>query len=213
MTVKNENAAMFGLIAQAGDIALRASMFANLAALRSVAPSVLEAEFAIFAEENAKKLASEVKQRENTARKARVDILAKECEGLTLDSEDLGDLISRVNEEGGVVALTPDLELVVTLEMPKAHKGGTGKPPAWRPAAFRDSAGDRVFGALTDWAKNNLSEAEQKASGCFRPNGKFRSGASMGAALVKSGDLVVSAVSAEEMAEARAKAEAAKAAK
>ena len=213
MTIKNENAAMFGLIAQAGDIALRASMFANLAALRSVAPSVLEAEFAIFAEENAKKLASEVKQRETIARRARVDILAKECEGLTLESAGLGDLISRVNEEGGIVALTPSLNLMVTLEMPKVHKGGTGKPPAWRPAAFRDSAGDRVYGALTDWARDNLTETERQSKGCYRPNGKFRSGASMGTVLVNSGDLVVSTVPAAEMAEARAKAEAAKAAK
>jgi len=212
MAVKNENAAMFGLIAQA-EGELRASMFANLSALRSVGVDILEAEFAVFAEANAKKLAAEVKRREKEARKARVEILAKEVEGLTLESEGLGDLITRINAEGGIVALTPELGLAVTLEMPKVHKGGTGKPPAWRPAPYRDSEGDRVYGALTDWAKENLSEADQKAKGCFRPNGKFRSGASLGNALIKSKQLVASPVPAEEMAEAVAKAEAAKAAK
>lgn len=208
---KSENAGIFAVIAQA-EGELRQSMFANLSAVRKVPVATLEAEFAVFAEENAKKLAAEIKRQETAARKARVEILAKECEGLTLESEGLGDLITRVNEEGGIVSLTPELTLAVTLEMPKVHKGGTGKPPAWRPAPFRDSAGDRVYGALTDWAKENLSEADQKAKGCFRPNGKFRSGASMGKALIKSGQLVASPVSAEEMAEAVAKAEAAKAA-
>ena len=212
MSKASINEGIFTLIAQSEEGSpLRASMFSNLSALRKVGVEVLEGEFSEFEKENKDKLEKAARAVEREARKARVEILIKEVDGLNLQSEGLGDLITRVEIEGGFVSLNSDLSLKVTLAMPKTHKGGTGKPPAWRPAAFRDMEGDRVYGALTDWAKENLSETDQKAKGCFRPNGKFRSGASLGKALIKSETLIASPVSEEEMATAVKAANAAKA--
>ena len=71
------------------------------------------------------------------------------------------------------------------MELPKARGTGGGKPAKDAPQPYVDSEGDRIVGPLTDWTRDNLSETEQKAKGCFRPNGKFRTGASLAKALIK----------------------------
>lgn len=190
------NTAIFALIAQA-EGELRQSMFANLAAVRKVDVSVLTAEFDEFAKANAEKLAKEQRKQEREARKTRVEALVKEGESITLESDNLADFIGRVKAESGVVSVNEDLSLTVTVELPKARGTGGGKPAKDAPQPYVDSEGDRILGPLTDWARANLSETEQHAKGCFRPNGKFRTGASLAKALIKAEVISASPVPSE----------------
>jgi hypothetical protein len=190
------NAAIFAVVAQAeGD--LRATMLANLATVRKVSLESLTAEFEEFAKANSKKLEAEVRKQEREARKVRVTALVKEGEGITLESENLADFIGRVKAEQGVVSVNEDLSLTVTVELPKARGTGGGKPAKDAPQPYVDSAGDRICGPLTEWTKENLSETEQKEAGCFRPNGKFRTGASLAKALIKAEVISASPVPSE----------------
>ena len=89
---------IFALVAQAtGE--LRASMLNDLSTLRKVSVEVLTAEFEVFAKENEAKLAAAVRKQEREARTSRVNVLIKESEGLTLESENLGAFIQRVIDE------------------------------------------------------------------------------------------------------------------
>lgn len=204
------NAGVFAVIAQA-EGELRVSMLSNLAMVRKVDVSVLTDEFGEFCKANADKLEKEARKQEREARKGRVEALVKEFEGITLESEGLPALIERVVTEGGVVAINADLSLTVTVALPKARGTGGGKPAKLQPTGYVDSEGDRIFGALTDWTRDNLSESEQKEAGAFRPNGKFRSGASLAKALVKAEVIVAEAITAEETATFEAAKAAAKA--
>ena len=191
--MSKSNAAIFGVFAQAeGD--LRVTMLANLATVRKVTVESVTAEFEKFAKDNAEKLAAEVRKLEREARKARVEVLIKEGEGINLQSENIADFIGRVKAELGVVSVNEDLSLTVLVELPKARGTGGGKPAKTEPQPYVDSEGDRILGPLTDWTRANLSESEQKAEGCFRPNGKFRTGASLAKALIKSERIVASPV-------------------
>jgi len=198
--MSKSNVAIFGVLAQAeGD--LRTTMLANLATVRKVTVDSLTAEFDTFLKDNAEKLAAEVRKQEREQRKARVEVLIKEGEGITLQSENLAEFIGRVKAEQGVVSVNEDLSLTVTVELPKARGTGGGKPAANAPQPYVDSAGDRIVGPLTNWTKDNLSEADQKTHGCFRPNGKFRTGASLAKALIKAEVISASPVPAEDTAE------------
>lgn len=186
------DASIFALIQQAeGD--LRDATIKNLAAIRKVSVEALTHEFEAFQVESAKALERERKRQENAARKSRLEALATEAEGVSLDSDTLGDFVSRVVAEGGVVTINPDLTLGVTL--PKAKRGGGtggGKPAKDAPRPFLDGDGNRVTGAITDWMRDNLTEKQQQDANCFRPNGKLRTGAKLAKALVDAGYLTES---------------------
>lgn len=203
------NHGVFAVIAQAEGDELRQSMFANLAMVRKVSVETLEAEFTKYVTENAKALERERKRAETEARKVRVEALVKQGEGMTFESEGLAEFITAVEAEGGVVKLTPKLKLAVVVKLPKAGGKSGGKPANWAPQPYRDSEGDRICGPLTNWAKENLSEGDQKEAGCFRPNGKFRTGESLAKALIKAEVITADPVSTEEMAAAKAAHEAA----
>ena len=194
--MSKSNTAIFGVLAQA-EGALQIAMLGNLATVRKVDVSVLSAEFEEFVKDNAEKLAAEIRKQEREARKGRVTLLIKEGEGITLQSENLADFIGRVKAEAGVVSVNEDLSLTVTVELPKARGTGGGKPAATEPQPYLDSSGDRILGPLTTWTKANLSASEQKDAGCFRPNGKFRTGASLAKALIKAERITASPVPAK----------------
>lgn len=181
---KNANAAMFAVIAQA-EGELQRSMLANLASVRKVDIEVLTKEFGEFAEANAAKVEKDRKRAEREARMKRVEALVKEGEGITLTSDSLGDFVTRVETEGGLVAINPDLTIRVAVKLPKVHKGGGGKPAKDAPQPYVDSEGERILGPLTTWAKDNFSDEELHEKGAYRPNGKFRTGASLAKALIK----------------------------
>jgi hypothetical protein len=182
------NSAMFAVIAQAEDSAQQNRMLGDLAKVRKVNVEVLKKEFETFTVENEAKIQAD-------AAKAEREALEKEAKGMTVSSDTLGAFIKRVYAAGGSVILNEDLTLGLKLKGGrKGGNGGGGKPAADAPQPYLDSAGDRVLGPLTDWARANLSESEQKAAGCFRPNGKFRTGASLGKALVKANILTESPV-------------------
>jgi hypothetical protein len=195
----NKNAGVFAVIAEA-EGELRATMLANVATVRKVSVEEFTASFEAYIKENADKLEKEKRKNEREARKVRVEVLVKEGESITLESDNLADFIGRVKAEEGVVSVNEDLSLTVTVSLPKARGTGGGKPAKLQPSGYVDSEGDRIFGALTDWTRDNLSESEQKEAGAFRPNGKFRTGASLAKALVKAEVIVAKAVTAEETA-------------
>jgi hypothetical protein len=191
--MSKQNDGVFALLDKA-DGETRVAFLANLSAIRKVSVETLEAEFGKWREDNAAKLEKLRKAEEREALKLRLEALSTEAEGMTLDSEGLADFISRVEAETGMVRVRPDMTLEVTL--PTVRKGGTGggKPAADAPQPYLDSEGDRILGPLTVWAKANLTEAEQTAAGCFRPNGKFRTGTALGKALIKAEILTASPV-------------------
>lgn len=195
------NESIFSLIGRAeGD--LRTSMISNLAAVRRITVEALEAEFTTFQKDNAVKLEKERKKQEREDLKVRLTALNTEAEGMALDSEGLGDFVGRVIADGGVVSLTPELGLTVTL--PTVRKGGTGggKPAkdAPRPYVIVET-GERLVGAVTDFVDANFDEAEQKKLGLFRPNGIRRAGQALVKPLVAAKVLENSPIPTEEVAE------------
>lgn len=199
MTAIN-NDAMFAVIAQATDETLREQMLGNLATVRRVDVSVISAEFDTFVENNKAKVEAE---RKATA----IAVLTKEAEDMDLESDSLADFVERVQAEGGHVFLTVEegeVGIEVSLKAPKSggSRGG-GKPPAWKPSDYRDSAGDRIVGPLTTWVNDNLTEAERQAAGVYRPNGKLRTGKALGVALAKAGVATKDPATAEEIEAAR----------
>lgn len=160
---------IFTLIAKQDSPEARAEAISKLAGLRSVSVEVLTAEFEAYQADNKAKL-------EKAARKARLEALSNEAKGMTLNSDNLGDFVTRVVAEKVSVILNPDLTLTVSL--PKARGGGKGggKPKADQPRPYSTKGGERMLGAVTDYLDANFSEEEQREAGLYRPNGVRRAG-------------------------------------